>query len=224
MAYGVTIDGVNLFSEFGLLLAEKPEISAPEVKSNFVDVPGADGALDFTEALGCIRYNTRTIKMKFNMMFNGTNEYHELPRSMWESRKTAIMRRFHGKRFDIVFAEDSSWTYSGRVSIGDIKSEGAYATIDMSIIADPFKRQAVEDEFAFGTTSTLTLQTDCDAPLYLKSTSNVTITLNGGAPFTFSATSTYKTDDALVLASGTNTIKFDATTSVINYKYSKGAF
>lgn len=45
---------------YGLIVAPY-EIPMPPAKTDYVEVPGRDGSLDMTEALGTVRYGDRVI-------------------------------------------------------------------------------------------------------------------------------------------------------------------
>ena len=51
MIYGVTLGGKHTYRDWGLLPKTRPTIAPPKVRTNYVDVPGLDGALDLSEAL-----------------------------------------------------------------------------------------------------------------------------------------------------------------------------
>ena len=60
MIYGVTLGGKHTYRDWGLLPKTRPTIAPPKVRTNYVDVPGLDGALDLSEALtGRVGYQTR---------------------------------------------------------------------------------------------------------------------------------------------------------------------
>ena len=47
MVYGITFGEKHSFNDWRLLLSERPNISPPEVKTDYIDIPGGDGSLDF---------------------------------------------------------------------------------------------------------------------------------------------------------------------------------
>lgn len=65
MIVGVRIGEIDTLSEWGLCLCSDLSIGAPELKSKWVDVPAADGALDFSQALtGGPVYKNRKITFR----------------------------------------------------------------------------------------------------------------------------------------------------------------
>ena len=63
----VTIGEKKTFDDWRLKLRSLV-IGFPEAKTNTVDVPGADGLLDLSEALGAVRYGNRELEMIFDVM------------------------------------------------------------------------------------------------------------------------------------------------------------
>ena len=59
----VLIDNVNIASEYGFYLTQR-ELSAPAVKEEYIDVPGAHGSYDATEAMGAVFYADRNLDRK----------------------------------------------------------------------------------------------------------------------------------------------------------------
>ena len=49
-------------ADYGLIVAPYA-IPMPEPQTNFVEIPGRDGALDLSEAFGSVRYADRTIPL-----------------------------------------------------------------------------------------------------------------------------------------------------------------
>ena len=50
-AHSITINGMNTWDIWHMAPKSRPFVSPPQVKTEYVDVPGADGALDYTEVL-----------------------------------------------------------------------------------------------------------------------------------------------------------------------------
>ncbi len=103
----VKIGGYDCQDDFGMLLASK-DIELPTVQTKFVEVPGRDGTLDFTEALsGRPAYYDRTIKLVFVTCKNISHEE-------WPDFLSKIANAIHGKRLQIIFDEDPDYYYDGR--------------------------------------------------------------------------------------------------------------
>ncbi len=113
--------GLNLRSMF---------IGLPETKTNTVDIPGADGVLDLTEALGSVRYGNREIELGFDVM--GDPE-------QWHSITSQIANYLHGQRLKVILDSDPSYYYIGRLYLNSEKSDYLTNQITISGDMDPYK-------------------------------------------------------------------------------------
>lgn len=121
----------NTYDDWGLILKERPEISPPDPKTLYVDIPASDGSLDLTEALiGDVVYNDRNITMTFTVMDD---------RAQWSSIYSTILNWIQGQYVKIVFDEEPDYYYSGRVKIDEWKSNKRTSTIVLSGIVKPYK-------------------------------------------------------------------------------------
>lgn len=129
--YGVKFGGKHSFNDWSLLLNERPKISPPEPKTDYVDIPGGDGSLDFTESLfGDVKYKTRILEFTFITL---------KARKQWTELYSDILDYLHGQRMKIIFDEDPDFYYIGRVSVNEWKSSKAYSTIVINAEVDPYK-------------------------------------------------------------------------------------
>ena len=104
------------------LIQQKVEITPAEPKTNFVDIPGADGSKDLTEALGVgVKYKDREITWTFALY----------PGQKREPKFSEVANALNGKLFDIVLDDDCLWYYSGRVTVTDHKSDKLLHQITM---------------------------------------------------------------------------------------------
>jgi len=114
---GVRFDGLHSYYDFGLWMASRPVYGNPNPKINKVEVPGADGDLDMTEAnSGEVKYTNRAMVLTFAAMVDIDEQADFMAR---------IMSQLHGKRIErIVFDENPEWYFSGRasVSFSDVES------------------------------------------------------------------------------------------------------
>ena len=57
------VNGVDLSTEYGMILLDGYTLSPPEPKTYTVDIPGGDGVIDLTEGLtGDVAYNGNVVK------------------------------------------------------------------------------------------------------------------------------------------------------------------
>ena len=86
---GVRFDGLHSFHDLDMWLSERPDWGSPEPKLNLVEIPGADGVLDLTEAnAGDVKFNNRQITLTFAAMVKAEEQ---------ERFKSRIMNTLHGK-------------------------------------------------------------------------------------------------------------------------------
>ena len=127
--HNVRFGDIDSYKDLGLILSSR-DISAPEVKDNYVDIDGADGSIDLTEVFGRIFYNDRDISLTFAV----------LPpvERFWEvfSRCQNLL---HGRKFKIVFDDDEDWYYVGRVSIDKWRTDKVVGSMTFDITCEPWK-------------------------------------------------------------------------------------
>ena len=108
--HSITINGMNTWETWRMAPKSRPFVSAPQVKTEYVDVPGADGSLDYTEVLtGKPRYANRTGQWDF-IIENGFRNWYDL--------YSDILMKLHGKYFDEIVLEDEPlYKWKGRLSV-----------------------------------------------------------------------------------------------------------
>lgn len=107
-----------------------PTPAIPQPKTNFKDIPGADGQLDYTEVLAGLKYQMRQGSWEFYVVWNG---------EPWADRYSSIVRFIQGKQCKIILDDDPNYYYSGRVAVNSIKPNEQYATITFDYVVDPYR-------------------------------------------------------------------------------------
>lgn len=141
MFTGVRFDGKHSYNDYGLFLMQRPKIGMPSPKTIFIDVPGADGSLDLTEAVaGEVKYNNREIELEFGAM---------VERDHQAEFKSRLMDDLHGQIMEVILDEDPEWFYRGRVTVefNDVKSWKLNAIIKVD--AEPYKLAVNETVIEF---------------------------------------------------------------------------
>lgn len=130
---GITFNSKHSYWEWGLMLKTPPKISSPEPKTHYVDIPGAHGAMDLTEALtGKVRFHNRKIEMEFITVAD---------RESWSAIYSDILATLHGQMTEISLDDDPQHYYKGRVTVGDPERDNDKAvTLKMTAEVEPFKR------------------------------------------------------------------------------------
>ena len=128
--YGVKIGEKHSYDDFGLILSQKV-IEPPSPQITRVEVPLRDGAIDLTESLtDVVRYNDRKITLTFTVVD---------PIAEWSSKISEIENYLHGNRMKIIFDDDLSFYYIGRITVDKWTSNGRLGTIVVVGTVEPFK-------------------------------------------------------------------------------------
>lgn len=128
------VDDVDLSTEFQLILVDGYELNPPQPKFYTVDIPGGNGVIDLTEALGGdVAYSNRKQRFTFKCIYD----------KMFESTKTKVSNFLHGKHFEYKLSWDVEYVYRGRFSVISYSHFGLAAGILGEIVievdADPYK-------------------------------------------------------------------------------------
>lgn len=128
------VNGVDLTTEFGIILGDGYVLEPPSPKTYTVDIPSGNGKLDLTESLfGDTVYENRKQEFTFYAIYT-TN---------FEQLKTKVSNFLHGKSFYYRITMDPEYTYHGRFTVSSYThtaySSGILGTIKITIDADPYK-------------------------------------------------------------------------------------
>ena len=127
---GISFDDVHSFDDLSLILSEK-DIPPATPKTTYIDVPGADGSLDLTEASGDVRFQDRSCKFTFTMLPSDRTEF--------EEKKTEISNLLNGKKCKITLDIDSDYYYQGRCTVDDYLQDINLKQIVVTAKVKPYK-------------------------------------------------------------------------------------
>lgn len=128
---GVLFGNKHSYDDWGLILKSRPVISPPEPKTNYIDIPEADGQLDLTESLsGEVRFNNRDMTFEFNVID---------ARQRWSDIYSEIANYLHGQKLKIIFDEDRYYYYVGRFKIDEWESDRKSSVLTISGSCEPYK-------------------------------------------------------------------------------------
>ena len=127
---GVSFNDIHSFYDLNLVLSSVT-ISPAEPKETLVDIPGADGSLDMTEAHGEVKFKDRTLKLVFTV--------HPLDRMTFEERKTAVSNALNGLRCKITLDKDLDYYYDGRCKVDEYMQDRNLKQITVSATVRPYK-------------------------------------------------------------------------------------
>ena len=120
----------NSYDDWHLVPTNRPDVNPPKVKTQYVEVLGMDGFLDYTEVLGGIKYENRTGSWEFLVL----NDYIN-----WYTLCSNIMSYLHGKVMRVVLEDDPLYYYQGRLSLNSTKSDKNNSKITIDYNLNPYK-------------------------------------------------------------------------------------
>lgn len=125
----IIINDKHSLNDYGMWLSET-DIGVPAPKTNYIDIVGGDGSLDFTEAFGKVNYSNRQMTFKFSKDFYSAKERDDF--------KGFIINELDGLDATIVLEQDPDFEYRGRISLSFSRSKNVLK-IDMKVNANPYK-------------------------------------------------------------------------------------
>lgn len=123
----VTFGNLRSDTDLGLSLASV-SVGSPAVRTTYVDVPGADGSLDLTEALGDVYYGPRELVFSLGKVIS--NRYEQ---------DSTVKNALHGRRMKIVLSDDPGRYYVGRLTVGEWVRDHGLGRVTISATCDPWR-------------------------------------------------------------------------------------
>lgn len=158
--YSAKLMNKQMDTVYGLYLPEYT-IPAPEVQTNYVDIPGKDGAVDKTAPDGVVRYKNREWTLSFQKT-GATVSADDL-----QSISSTLHNDLHGRKGEVIFDDDSNYKWIGRTFIQDVLCENnGLIIVNIQFISEPYKRKI----------------TDISRSVTLSSTSQTIALTNGRKP------------------------------------------
>ena len=145
---GISFDDIHSFYDLNLILSAV-EIAPAVPKEVYVDIPGADGALDLTEAHGEVKYSDRTHQFTLTM-----NPADDLSEAAWEEKKTEVSNRLNGRACRITLDKDPDYYWQGRCKVDDYKSNKRLRQFVVSARVRPYKFKQNETSLTFALSET----------------------------------------------------------------------
>lgn len=125
---GIKFNDIHSYRDLNLILAPF-QMPPATPKTNFFDVPGADGSIDASESLGEIKFNDRTGSIVFSV----------LPGDDFEEKKTEVSNLLNGLKCKITLDKDPNFYYLGRLSVKDYKANKMLRQITIDFRVQPYK-------------------------------------------------------------------------------------
>lgn len=133
MYHSLIINGYNTWENWGLVPETRPLVAPPKVKTNYIDIPGADGALDYTSFQSGVHYQNREGSWKFIVHNDNTNGL------TWAERYSQLIGYIHGKECIVVLEDDPAYFYRGRLAVDEWDSGRNWSTVSIEYNLEPYK-------------------------------------------------------------------------------------
>ena len=207
------LDNYNTWYDWGLIITAK-DISSPEPKTNYVNIDGASGSLDLSEALtGEVTYHDRILTASF-----WTDQGARMDREiLLRDIKVAL----HGRKVKIIDPDDPEHYLTGRITISGVVNNLAYASFTITATCEPWRYSLEESQRTINLdltakklviynhgVKTLTPEIELTSGAYLEYDGKV-VPLNDG---------TYRLTD-FKLRRGVNVVKVSGSSGTITFKY-----
>jgi phage-related protein len=118
-------------ADYGLIVAPYA-ILMPEPQTNFVEIPGRDGALDLSEAFGTVRYADRIFPLTLYV------------RAPFDTLISVFAADVHGRRINVIFDRDPTYYYDARIKLEDVERHAGYCELSLDCRAKPYKLEHFE--------------------------------------------------------------------------------
>lgn len=105
-------------------------IGTPEPRFNYVTVPGRNGVLDLTSAIGPVTFDNRQI-------WFSCREYALPPEHIFQY--SGMLNKYHGQAVKIIFDDDKEYYYQGRCIVSTDYIDNNTRNITFEVDADPLK-------------------------------------------------------------------------------------
>jgi phage-related protein len=200
-------------ADYGLIVAPYA-ITLPEPQTNFVDIPGRDGALDLSEAFGTVRYADRIISLTL------------YARAPFDTLISSFAADVHGRRMNVIFDRDPAYSYDARVTVEDVERHAGFCELSLECRATPYKKEHYETTITVLPTGSATVTlTNARMPVVPTITVSAEMTLTFtllGKDYTVNLSVGTHIIPSLVLIEGDTEIGITGTGS-ITFTYRKGA-
>ena len=143
---GIQFGDIHSYYDLNLVLSSV-DIPPAQPKTNYIDIPGGNGSIDLTEALGEVKYKDKALTFVFTMFPNDLLTF--------EEKKTQIANALNGKRFEKITVEkDSDYYYTGRCVVDSFLEDKMLRQFTVVATVNPYKLKQNETIVAIPLTST----------------------------------------------------------------------
>lgn len=213
---GINFGNIHSYYDLGLILS-KVDIPPASPKTNYIDIPGADGSADLSDVHGEIKFNDRDCTFTFTAPALSVTD--------WEELKRIVSNALNGKVFKITLDKDPDYYFKGRCTVKSQPESGKLRQIVVTARVSPYKLKQDETILKYqlsGTEQTIIIQNlrKSVSPYIETSDDNVMVRF-GLNTFTLETAGQYKILDIL-LVEGDNTLTVSGT-GTITFSFQEGA-
>ncbi len=212
---GVTINGTDTKTTYGLIMLNDLKVSAPELKDAYVDLPGISGALDFSASLtGYPLYEDREISFTL---------FKPVDTAALTTLRETFFTNYNGLVCEVETPDRSGFVWKGRLLVGDLDEYNG-GRIPITMRVRPYRLKSttttVTEALAANTPESIALTNagmptiptfTCTQNCTLTDTDGNTYSITAGTPFTsadLTMTGAGMTITAEAAAAGTLTITY----------------
>lgn len=147
---GILFDNIHSYDDLNLILSSS-EIPPAKPKTTYIDIPGADGSIDLTEANGEVKYSDRTLKFTFTILPDSLHTF--------EEKKTEVVNLLNGRNFKITQDKDEDFYFEGRCTVASYKADRNLHQITVEAKVKPYKLKHIITKKTVALTGTATAVT-----------------------------------------------------------------
>lgn len=130
---------IDAWEDWHIVSSKRPVINPPELKTQTIEIPGANGSIDVSEVLTRYPlYNNRTGSFEMYVV-NGYGD--------WVDRYQEISNYLNGERIKMILEDDPMYYYEGRIKVNEWQSNPNWSTIVLNYTLSPFKREIYETDY-----------------------------------------------------------------------------
>lgn len=127
------------YADFGLIQKSAPEVTPPAPKTNYVDVPGANGSIDLSEALmGHVVYDDREIVLHFRRVMPSLDGAQDKRLEDYLHFAACLQ----GLRCRLYLDEADKFCFDCRLTVGQMSASGDAWDVDVTAVARPYRTTA----------------------------------------------------------------------------------
>lgn len=126
--------GVHSWKSLGLMPTSRPFVEPPPQKTDYLDIPGANGVVDLSNVpLGMATFQNRVGSWEFYIA-------HDVIDEPWEVTYEKLLQKLHGKQVAVILTDDPSYYYVGRTHIESYTADSVCSTVTIGYELAPYKK------------------------------------------------------------------------------------